>query len=235
MNPWKRILTRTWNRDNARWLLSLGLILLAVTSFRSAIADWNDVPTGSMQPTILIGDRIFVNKLAYDLKVPFTQKRLATWGHPERGDIVVCWSPADGVRLVKRVVGVPGDVIQMKNNRLWINGQVQDYTPLPGDEAAAAIGEAAVGMEFYSENLTGVRHVVAVQPGRRSRNNFAQVKIPTDQYFMMGDNRDNSADSRYFGFVDRSAISGRTRGIVLSLDYSNYYLPRWERFLSRLI
>ena len=78
----------TFIRDNARWLLSMGLVLLAVSSFRSAIADWNDVPTGSMLPTIQIGDRILVNKLAYDLKVPFTQKRIATWDDPARGDIV---------------------------------------------------------------------------------------------------------------------------------------------------
>lgn len=81
-------------------------MVLSVLSFRSAVADWNDVPTGSMKPTILIGDRIFVNKLAYDLKVPFLGDRLVTWGDPARGDIVICWSPADGARLVKRVEGV---------------------------------------------------------------------------------------------------------------------------------
>ena len=105
MNPWQRLYRRLWNRENARWLLSMGLVLLAVSSFRSAIADWNDVPTGSMKPTIMIGDRIAVNKLAYDLKIPFTRTRVPTWGHPARGDIVVCWSPADGARLVKRVIG----------------------------------------------------------------------------------------------------------------------------------
>ena len=231
MELWRRL----WNRENARWLLSMTLLLLAVTSFRSAIADWNDVPTGSMQPTILIGDRIFVNKLAYDLKIPFTQTRLATWAHPERGDIVVCWSPADGKRLVKRVAGVPGDIIQMTNNRLRINGRTLDYTPLSQTKAAAGMGDAAEGMDFFSEDLTGVDHVVAVQPDRQSRKDFGPVKIPEGKYFMMGDNRDNSADSRYFGFVDRSAISGRTRGLVLSLDYANHYLPRWSRFLSPLI
>ena len=226
---------RIWNRENGRWLVSLSLILLAVTSFRSAIADWNDVPTGSMQPTILIGDRIFVNKLAYDLKVPFTQKRLATWCHPERGDIVVCWSPENGQRLVKRVTGLPGDLIQLKDNRLLINGRVLDYEPLAGRREAAAIGEGSAGMDFYTEDLTGVEHVVAVLPHRRSLKNFGPVRIPADKYFVMGDNRDNSADSRYFGFVDRSAISGRTRGVVLSLDFDNHYLPRWDRFFSRLI
>ncbi|MBU8871601.1 MAG: signal peptidase I [Gemmatimonadales bacterium] len=231
MKPWKRI----WNRENARWLLSLGLMLLVMSSFRSAIADWNDVPTGSMQPTILIGDRIFVNKLAYDLKIPFTRTRLATWGHPQRGDIVVCWSPADGARLVKRVVAVPGDVIQMAGNVVQINGRTLDYTPLSGIDAAPEMGEDAAGMEFFNEDIFGMEHMVAIQPSRRSQKDFGPVKVPDGKYFMMGDNRDNSADSRYFGFVDRSAVSGRTRNVVLSLDYEDHYVPRWSRFLSRLI
>src|SRR5271168_5217669 len=101
---------------------SLLMLILILTAVRSAIADWNDVPTGSMNPTIVQGDRVFVNKLAYDLKVPFTTLHLARWGDPKRGDIVVFFSPTDGVRLVKRVIGVPGDEIQLVNDRLLING-----------------------------------------------------------------------------------------------------------------
>src|SRR5882757_5857035 len=97
------------------------LMLLIISSLRSALADWNDVPTGSMKPTIEEGDRVVVNKLAYDLKVPFTLIELAKWSDPKRGDIVVLFSPADGVRLVKRVVGLPGDKIEMPENQLLIN------------------------------------------------------------------------------------------------------------------
>jgi len=99
---WKKRLIWLWNE----WIKSLLIVVLVVGGFRSAIADWNDVPSGSMKPTILEGDRIVVNKLAYDLKVPFTKWRIARWTKPQRGDIVVLFSPADGKRLVKRVVGL---------------------------------------------------------------------------------------------------------------------------------
>ncbi len=108
------------------WLRSVVFIVLAVTAFRSAVADWNDVPTGSMKPTILEGDRIVVNKLAYDLKIPYTRWQIAHWGDPARGDIVVLSSPADGKRLVKRVIGLPGDTIAMDRNRLVVNVSAGD-------------------------------------------------------------------------------------------------------------
>src|SRR5437773_3175566 len=103
------------------------LMLLVVSSLRSALADWNDVPTGSMKPTIQEGDRVVVNKLAYDLKVPFTTIEVAKWGDPLRGDIVVLFSPVDGTRLVKRVVAVPGDRIEMRENQLFVNGQAASW------------------------------------------------------------------------------------------------------------
>src|SRR6185436_509188 len=115
---WREKSSRFWRE----WAKPLLTILLITSAFRSAIADWNDVPTGSMKPTILEGDRVFVNKLAFDLKVPFTTWRLATWGEPKRGDIVVLFSPHDGTRLVKRVVGLPGEIIEMRDNKLFVNG-----------------------------------------------------------------------------------------------------------------
>src|SRR4051794_11925214 len=99
-----------WQKE-IRPLLILAVVLFSI---RSSLADWNDVPTGSMKPTILEGDRVFVNKLAYDLKVPFTTWHLADWANPKRGDVVVFYSPHDGIRLVKRVVGLPGDLIELR-------------------------------------------------------------------------------------------------------------------------
>src|SRR6516162_5299237 len=113
-----RARARIWWRKDIRPLLITALAMFAV---RSSLADWNDVPTGSMKPTILEGDRVYVNKLAYDLKVPFTTMHLAQWSDPQRGDIVVFYSPYDGKRLVKRVIGLPGDTLELRNNSLVIN------------------------------------------------------------------------------------------------------------------
>src|SRR5881296_2537749 len=125
-DQWKSRTRQIWKE----WLRPFLIILIIGCSLRSAVADWNYVPTGSMKPTILEGDRIFVNRLAYDLKVPFTTWHLAEWSNPVRGDIVVLYSPADGKRLVKRVIGLPGDVIELLDNRLFINGEPARYEPL---------------------------------------------------------------------------------------------------------
>ena len=123
---YRALASRWWKRE-IRPLLILALLLFSI---RSSLADWNVVPSGSMQPTILVGDRVLVNKLAYDLKVPFTTWHIAEWKHPERGDIVVLFSPKDGTRMVKRVIGLPGDTIELRNNQLFINDQPVDYTTL---------------------------------------------------------------------------------------------------------
>lgn len=215
------------------WLGSLLIALLIATSFKSAIADWYVVPTGSMNPTILEGDRIFANKLAYDLKVPYTTFHLASWDNPGRGEIVVFLSPTDGTRLVKRVVAVPGDTIAMLNNRLFINGEPLNYDLSDRkniDPDLSGDGDK----QFYSEDLTGHRHMTMIMPGRLAMRSFAPVAVPEHHYFMMGDNRDNSADSRYFGFVERSAILGRASAVVISLNIEDRYQPRWSRFLTKL-
>src|SRR5260221_9678991 len=122
-----RARARHWWVKEIRPLLVLALVLF---SLRSSLADWNDVPTGSMRPTILEGDRVFVNKLAYDLKVPFTTWHIAEWSNPQRGDIVVFFSPHDGKRLVKRVVGLPGDSLELRNDGLILNGEPVEYKPI---------------------------------------------------------------------------------------------------------
>jgi signal peptidase I len=217
------------------WGYSILVALLIATSFKSAIADWNIVPTGSMKPTILEGDRIFVNKLAFDLKIPYTTLHIVKWGDPQRGDIVVFFSPTDGTRLVKRVVGIPGDSIAMRNNQLIINGEKIKYEPINDSKWNNLSLSMDANQYGYIENLSHTRHPVMITPRRPSLRSFGPVTIPEDKYFMMGDNRDNSADSRYFGFVERNRVVGQAKSIVISLDINNKHQPRWKRFFTGLL
>jgi len=216
------------------WVCPILVALTVAGSFKSAIADWNTVPSGSMKPTIVEGDRILVNKLAYDLKVPFTTKHIAEWGEPQRGDIVVFYSPADGKRLVKRVIGLPGDTIFMEDNRLFINGMAVQYESADTQDQILASNKGVEDGYSVKEDLPGRSHSLMLNPQIQSRRSFSPIAIPAGYYFMMGDNRDNSADSRYIGLVERSRIVGRATDVVISLDLNNMYTPRWERFFTRL-
>jgi signal peptidase I len=209
-------------------------VLAIVGSLRSAVADWNDVPTGSMKPTILEGERIFVNKLAYDLKLPFTRWHLAVWGEPQRGDVVVLFSPADGRRLVKRVIGLPGDRIAMVDNRLVINGVPAGYDAIDAEAAHRLIIDSGGGSMVEREHLDSMTHSVLFEEGFSPARSFRTVVIPAGHYFVMGDNRDNSFDSRWFGFVERDSIVGRATAVVASLDTHHFWRPRWHRFLRGL-
>jgi len=210
-------------------------VLAVFGTMRSAIADWNDVPTGSMNPTIIDGDRIFVNKLAYGLRVPFTQTWIRQWSGPKRGDIVVFSSPKDGTRLVKRTIGLPGDVIQMQHDVLIINGQPAQYQNGPSSlttELPSAIRSQQP--EILRETVGDKTHAVLILPMVRAIRDFSPITIPAGKYLMLGDSRDNSMDSRYWGFVDRDLIAGRAVGVAFSLDYDDWYLPRLDRFFKGL-
>jgi signal peptidase I len=221
-------LIRFWREQ----LLPLLIVVFALLTFRSAVADWYDVPSGSMKPTILEGDRIFVNKLAYDLKIPFTRIHLAEWADPRRSDVVILYSPTDGKRLVKRVIGLPGDMLELRANKLFINGAPVDYQPLD-NATILQLPEAERPSHLYAtEELLPRPHPVMTTPGVVAARSFEPVTIPAGQFFVMGDNRDNSADSRFIGLIDRARIVGRTRSIAFSLDDS--YLPRLSRFFRRL-
>jgi signal peptidase I len=226
-----RAVARRWWRKEIRPLLILALVMFAI---RSSLADWNDVPTGSMKPTILEGDRVFINKLAYDLKVPFTTRHIAEWRNPQRGDIVVFFSPKDGKRLVKRVIGLPGDTVELQNERLIINGQPVEYgSPDPAIAAQLPEAERARSI-FATEKLPASPHAVMAINGVPAMRTFGPVHVPEGHYFMMGDNRDDSLDSRYFGTVARDEIVGRATAVVLSLNKKNYWLPRWSRTCTSL-
>lgn len=219
-------------RDWRGFVLFIAIMLI----FRSAIADWNQVPSGSMQPTILIGDRIVVDKLAYDLRIPFTLIRLVRWHEPERGDVVTFPSPKDEQLLVKRIIGIPGDVVALQNNTLTINGERATYATLEGDALPANASKEPYPFLFLKETILGSERLIMLEPTTflSSTSSFGPVTVPDGQYLMLGDNRDNSKDSRYIGFVGRDRILGRAESIAFSLDYDNYYRPRSERFFAPL-
>jgi len=204
---------------------SFVLFVILMIIFRSALADWNVVPTGSMKPTILEGDRILVNKLAYDFKVPLTHTSLYKSADPKRGDIVVFDSKAADTRLVKRVIGLPGDTVEMRDNLLIINGIEARYSDV----------EYVADGIFAIESYFNMSHRIEVARTGVSRfSTFGPVKVPKDRYLVLGDNRDNSADSRVYGFIPRDEIVGNARTIVLSLNYDDYYIPRMDRFFRAL-
>lgn len=217
----KSTMKKLWNENKG-----LCLFMLLMFMFRSAIADWNDVPTGSMKPTIIEGDRIFVNKLAYDVAIPFTSISVYKLGDPVRGDIIIIDSEAADTRLVKRVIGVPGDRVAMHNNRVYLNGEPLDYSALPKDPANRFVE--------YTEHLPDQHHSVRIGEGAGFVRSFKEITVPEGQYLAMGDNRDNSSDSRMIGFIPRDEIIGRSNYVVMSLDYDNYFLPRSDRFFAKL-
>lgn len=216
------------------WVRPLLPVLLILTAFRSAVADWSDVPTGSMNPSILEGDRVFINKLAYSLRFPLTRWHLAEFDDPRRGDIVVFISPHDGKRLVKRVVGVAGDTVELRNNRLLLNGEPLAYEVVSDAERALLAPTLPETWPLAIEQLPGHPHPVLSKPASAAMRNFATVTIPAGSVFVMGDSRDDSFDSRFFGPVERSRILGKATHVALSFDRDHYYQPRWSRFFSPL-
>jgi signal peptidase I len=210
------------NRYFLAFLLAFGLV-------RTAVADYNPVPSSSMHPNILEGDVVLVNRLAYNLKVPLTDIVVARLGDPQRGDIVTFSSPQDGKRLIKRVVGLPGDVVSMKDRQLLINGHRVEY-------AALGIGTDEVG-DGYRLPALRLREELGDHPypiqwlgGLANAADFGPIAIPPDRFLMLGDNRDNSADSRFIGLVPRELLIGRASRILVSAAIKGNWLPRFDRF-----
>jgi signal peptidase I len=186
-----------------------------------------------MKPTILEGDLVLINKLAYDLKVPFTCWHIAKWADPKDGDIVVFFSPKDGVRLVKRVIAGPGDTIEMRHNVLYRNGERMDYDVIDSRPFAKEIYEDPAAVIAKERNRDG-SHLVMALPSRLAVRSFPRTTVPAGKYYMLGDSRDNSADSRFFGLVDRDQIVGKTCRVMLSFDKNHFYVPRLGRIFFHL-
>jgi signal peptidase I len=215
---------RMYLRQNRIFLI----VLLTFGVFRTAVADYNPIPSGSMHPNILEGDVVLVNRLAYNLKVPLTDIVIAHVGDPQRGDIATFSSPKNGMRLIKRVIGLPGDTIAMQDKKLLINGQPVAYAPLAFVDEEVGHGVRLNALQLREE--LGV-HPYTVQwlDGVSSARDFAPMTILADQYLMLGDNRDNSADSRFIGLVPRELLIGRASRILVSAAITDNWLPRLDR------
>jgi len=213
------------------WAENRGFIvfLFLFGLFRTAIADWNPIPSGSMRPSLLEGDVVLVNRVAYDLKIPLTDIAVSRIGEPRRGDIVVFFSPKDGTRLIKRLVALPGDTVEMRKGVLIINGEAAEYSD--GVQVQEPIdGQSVLPALRLREHLGERDNAVQWLPTVPSLRSMPAFRVPEGHYWMMGDNRDNSADSRYIGPVPRHLLVGRAHHLVLSVAFKENWLPRWERF-----
>ncbi|WP_374601652.1 signal peptidase I [Niveibacterium sp.] len=220
---------KNWLKQNRGFVI----FLVCLGLFRTAMADWNPVPTGSMRPTILEGDVVLVNRLAYDVKLPLTGITLGRLGDPQRGDIVTFNSPKDGSRLIKRLVALPGDVVAMRDDVLYINGQAARYSDLTPAAEQFGTGITVPALRA-TETVAGQQRTVQFLDRVGAKRSFGPLVVPSEHYFMLGDNRDNSEDSRYIGVVPRDRIIGRANHILVSADITDHWQPRLGRFASAL-
>lgn len=222
------------------WVVTIVVALMVAWFFRSTVASPRKIPTGSMIPTLKIGDHLFVYMFSYGLKIPFTKTEFYSYDNPKRGDIVVFRFPEDLSKdYIKRVIGLPGDVIEVKNGTLSVNGKQMPLVENTTDQDILNDVKAPFGitLHLYNEALDGTTHYVLFH-GLGDDRNFGPILVPDNNYFVMGDNRDNSSDSRVWGPVPRNLILGKAGFIWFSLDTENWSLVewhfRWNRFFSRI-
>lgn len=196
-------------------------VILAVLLFRSFLYEPFKIPSSSMMPTLLIGDFILVNKFAYGIRLPVTNTKLIDIGGPKRGDVAVFRYPVDpNIDYIKRIIGVPGDVISYRNKIVSVNGQEVPQEMLGGYVGDRSSAEYT-GYEEMLERLPGAEHRILRRPdprlGQQIQDEF-RVTVPDGHYFVLGDNRDNSQDSRYWRFVPEANLVGRASVIWWNWD-----------------
>jgi len=214
------------------WVKSLAVALVIWFVLRTLLVEAFRIPSSSMERTLLVGDFLFVNKALYGAEVPLIHKHLPAFRDPRRGDIVVFDSRTEaGVNVVKRVVGVPGDTLQMKHAVLWRDGVAQQESYVEHVNSLTDTSDPDMRKWQVKYLLPGVNQATY----HPTRDNWGPVVVPPGQYFVMGDNRDNSYDSRYWGFVPRDVIRGRPLFVYYSYDADSWRaLPfitaiRWGR------
>jgi signal peptidase I len=212
------------------WIEPFLIAAVAALFIRQFVAEAFKIPSGSMIPTLTIGDHLLVNKFIYGPRIPFTDTRLFAWKEPKRGEIIVFKYPEnESKNFIKRVVGLPGDKIEIKNGLLFINDQPVPVTGL-GVYEGGDQGAGYPGPKLLEEQLGAVNHKILYLRDQ-SGYNFGPVLVPKDSVFVMGDNRDNSQDSRVWGWVNHNKILGRAFIIYWSWDGNDRWV-RWERIGS---
>ena len=194
-------------------------VILAVLLLRSFLVEPFRIPSGSMMPTLLVGDFILVNKFAYGIRLPVLNNKVIEIGEPQRGDVVVFRYPKDPtVDYIKRVVGLPGDRVGYFNKVIYINGEAIGQVPA-GIYVGKGSGISMSGASKRSEQLDGVQHDILVM--QRSPGLEGEFVVPDGEYFVMGDNRDNSNDSRFWGSVPEANLVGKAFRIWMNWDSAN--------------
>ena len=194
-------------------------VFLIVLVLRSFIVEPFRIPSNSMMPTLLTGDFILVNKFDYGIRLPVVDTKIVNIGLPERGDVVVFRFPDDpATPFIKRVVGVPGDRIGYYEKVLYVNDEPVDQSPI-GRYVGSGSGTVMSGASLRVERLSGVDHHILVQPGARSVQ--GEAVVPEGHYFVLGDNRDNSRDSRYWGTVSEDLLIGKAFRIWMNWDFGH--------------
>lgn len=233
-----KVMRQSWLVENSVSIFPVIAIVLIVRSF---IYEPFQIPSGSMMPTLLVGDFILVEKYAYGIKDPVMHQQMIDVGNPERGDIVVFrYPPNPSIDYIKRVVGLPGDTIRYSSKkRVCIQPKGESTCNLVSLANVKESGFYQNGIPLLQldEQLGNVEHNILIDPARRDRVSAYQPRpgvnewvVPEGHYFVMGDNRDNSADSRYWGFVPKENLVGKAVAIWISFEFDrdeNSALPAW--------
>ena len=207
-------------------VISIAKIVVVIFAFKSTIAANYTVPTGSMIPTIAIGDKLFVNKMAYDIRIPFTTINLYTFEDPKPGDVIVFDAPHDpGTNFVKRLIAGPGDLIEVSNGFVRINGNPLKTSIKDNEQILNLLRNGGLYTEHLGEHTYSVQRTNLPQLGE------IRHKLVDNQYFAMGDNRDQSSDSRQWGVVPRENILGKAKFVYFSMDWPTI---RWNRIGTKL-
>ena len=218
---------RFWTHGVGSWLLPVLVALFIRWAFMEAYV----IPSGSMLPTLLINDHIFVNKSVYGIRVPFSERWLFRFGSPQRGDVIVFKYPLDkGTFFIKRVVGLPGDRVFYEDGRIYLNDREVGREPaleegnysyvrdLDHQRSKTFPYDTKQDYEHYIEDLFGVKHDILLRRGAYLGQNEGPWEVPEGQLFVMGDNRNDSGDSRQWGFVPEDYILGRAMFVWLSCE-----------------